>query len=140
MYSANTTHTLITVAPDSRAARGTAPQPKPTIAALTYQLIAENPYRYTADDLLFLVHAQRAGIPESERAEARAAFFSTPKACLRCSDLGKKFGWGIHSDSQGRVALYGVETERYRALASGEELAEDGAPVRVTPAMRSSRG
>jgi hypothetical protein len=59
---------------------------------------------------------------------------------LRASDLGKKYGWGIHSDHEGHVALYGVETAEYRRFVSGEAVAESGTAVDVKKAMRSSRG
>lgn len=54
-------------------------------------------------------------------------------ACLRASDLGKKYGWGIHYNEDGRVAVYGRETDAYQAFADAGEL-------KVLKAMRSSRG
>lgn len=140
MKTTNYTDTFIAVAEDCRAERGTVPPVKgaPSIAALTFALIQPHPYRYTSDDVLFQVHAERAGIPESERAEARSAYFAEGRACLRASPLGKTYGWGIHSDAQGRVALYGVESEDYQRLALGQPLTP-GSTVRVTRAMRSSR-
>lgn len=141
MHTTNYADTLIAPAKDSKAARGVAPRESasPSIARRTYLLIHDNPYRYTSDDVIFTVYADRHGIPESERAAAREAFFSKGQACLRCSELGKKYGWGIHSDSEGRVALVGVETEEFEALASGERQGAGGAPVKVVYAMRSGR-
>ena len=128
--------TFIAVAPDCPVSQGTAPPRHPSrvsVAAEQYRLVSENPYRYTSADVLFEVHADREGIPDEERPAARAAFFATPRACLRASPLGKKYGWGIHCDEQGRVAVFGVESADYRALAEG------GRGVRVLPALRSSR-
>jgi len=102
-------------------------------------MIAQHPYRYTSDDVIFTVWADRKGIPEAEREAARATFFSKGQACLRASDLGKKYGWGIHADGEGRIALYGVETAEYEQFASGEATTADGRPVALTKAMRSSR-
>lgn len=95
-------------------------------------MIAGAPYAHTSDDVIFTVHADRAGIPEDERAAARAEFFSRGQACLRASPLVKTHGWGVHSDGQGRVALVAVESPQYAAMASDTRLAK-------VEGMRSSR-
>ena len=131
----NYVQTLIAVADDSVAECGIVPPEKaenPSIAARTYRMIAGQPYAFSSDDVIFTVWADRKAIPESERPAARVQFFSKGQACLRASDLGKKYGWGIHHDGEGRVALYGVETDAYQRLATGGD-------VVVTKAMRSSR-
>ncbi len=139
-HSTNYHDTFLTIAPDCAATQGTVPPlDKPTVASLTYRMIAENPYRYTSDDILFTVYADRNALPAGERDAARRAFFAKPQACLRASDLGKKYGWGIHADEHGRVALVGCETKAYRELAEGKRRGANGEPVRVKPAMRSSR-
>ena len=135
MHTTNYANTLIIAAEDSAAERGIAPPEKaenPSIASRTWRMIAEHPYRYTSDDVIFTVWADRKGIPDGERETARATFFSKGQACLRASDLGKKYGWGIHHDAEGRVALYGVESKEYAALSGGND-------VTVVKAMRSSR-
>lgn len=139
MHSTNYFDTFITIAADSAAVAGIRPPDKatPTVAALTWQLIGEHPYELTSDDVLFEVHAQRAGIPESDREAARAEFFGTGRACLRASPLTKTYGWGVHCDVEGRVALYGVETGDYADLAAGQ--GSGGEPLRVISAMRSRR-
>ena len=113
---------------------------KPSAAFLTYQRIHDKPYRYTSDEIIFGVYAERNGIPEAGRAAAQAEFFSKGQACLRSSDLCKKYGWGVHSDAAGRVALYGVETREYKELASGKKLGSSGKPMTVKAAMRTKRG
>lgn len=135
MHTTNYRETLIVVADDSKADRGVVPPEKPenpSIAARTWRLIAEHPYAYTSDDVIFTVWADRKEIPEDERAAAREVFFAKGQACLRASDLGKKYGWGIHHDAEGRLALVGMETDAYRELAARED-------VTVVKAMRSSR-
>jgi hypothetical protein len=135
MHTTNYTNTLIAVAEDSTAECGIMPPEKegnPSIASRIWRMISEHPYTYTSDDVIFTVWADRKEIPEGEREAARAEFFSKGQACLRASDLGKKYGWGIHHDARGRVALHGVESDRYRALAE-----DDG--VTVVRAMRTSR-
>lgn len=130
---------FIAVAPDCDAAGGTEPPARatPSVAELTYRMIAGDPYRFTSDDVIFGVWADRGGIPDDERPAAREVFFAKGQPCLRASDLGKRYGWGVHSDAEGRVALFGVESAEYEALASGR--APDGTLVEVTQAMRSRR-
>lgn len=79
------------------------------------------------------------GIPADERAAARAEIYSRGQPCLRSSDLAKRYGWGIHADGTGRIALVGVETAEYAELASGRNAGSGGQPVKVTKAMRNSR-
>jgi len=49
------------VAEDTKADRGTKPptRKKKTIAEMQYELIVKNPYKYTSDDILFQVFANR---------------------------------------------------------------------------------
>ncbi len=138
-HTTNYVNTFIAVAPDCTARKGTVPKEseKPSAALQVFRLISEHPYRFTSDDVLFAVYAARTEILQSQRAGARKAFFSKPQACLRASDLGKRYGWGVHSDSEGQVALYGSETTEYAQLASGKDL--NGKPITVKHAMRSKR-
>lgn len=135
--------TFIAVAPDATATTATVPPTRagadPSIPARTYALIAAEPYGHTSDDVIFTVWADRRGVPEAEREASRADFFSTGRACLRSSDLGKRYGWGVHSDGGGRVALYALDGPEYAAFAAGTSPL-DGRPVAVKAAMRSRRG
>ncbi len=140
MDSVDYTNTFITVAPDSAADAGSTPPPKenPTVAERTHAMIADAPYVHTSGDVIFTVWADRRGIAEAERPAARAEFFSKGQACLRSSDLGKRYGWGVHSDAEGRVAIYGIDSAEYAAFARGTSPI-DGTEVTVRPAMRSKR-
>jgi len=134
--------TFIAVADDCAASAGTPPPfnpENPSVAARTHQMIAEHPYEFTSGDVIFTVWADRHGIPDVERAAARAAFYSKSQACLRSSDLGKRYGWGIHADAHGGVALFGVETPEYAQFVSDHGRHGSGSPVALTRAMRSSR-
>jgi Family of unknown function (DUF6157) len=134
--------TFITVAPDSTAVAGVVPEPRggrPTVASATFEMVADRPYAFRSSDVIFTVWADRRDVPTAERATAWAEFYSKGQACLRGSDLGKRYGWGIHSDTDGRIALYAVGSAEYDAFAAGTSPL-DGAEVTVRPAMRSSRG
>lgn len=111
--------TFIEAADDSPAKSGTVPLArggKRTVALIQYELLTDNPYTYTQEEVLFETHLRHKGLTptESERAELWDDFFAVPKACLRASPLPKGYGWGVHFDKEGKVALYGVETEAYR--------------------------
>ncbi|WP_281279667.1 DUF6157 family protein [Paenibacillus lentus] len=63
------------------------------------------------------------------------ALFSKAHACLRASQFPKKYGFGIHYDAEGRIAIYGMETPEYeRFVQSGDEL------TLLLNRMRSRRG
>ncbi|MGH3429532.1 MAG: DUF6157 family protein, partial [Mycobacteriales bacterium] len=103
------TDTFIAVADDCSVVKGTPPPIKPenpSVAARTYRMIAEHPYQFTSGDVTFTVFADQHGIAVDERVTVRADFYARSRACLRSSDLGKRYGWGIHADSAGRLALY----------------------------------
>jgi uncharacterized protein DUF6157 len=131
--------TVIAVARDSVARHGEIPPlraGKPTVARLQFEMIHEHPYQYTSEDVLFATSAEGRGLDGSlddgRRLAMRLAFFEKPRACLRASPLAKQFGWGLHFDSHGRVAAYGVESEEYRRLLADPTL-------RQLEAMRSRR-
>jgi hypothetical protein len=134
MHSTNYTNTFIEVAEDCKAATGTVPPEKtePTVARMQFELIQTNPYRFTSDEVLFAVYTARNRIPPEELEARRAEFFSKGQACLRASPLAKTYGWGIHHDREGKVALYARGSEEYDRLRADGSLAQ-------LKAMRSSR-
>lgn len=132
-HTTNYVDTFIEVAEDCPADHASEPPvaENPSIAATHYRLIAEQPYARTSDDVIFETYALRNGIPVDDTA-AREAFFSKGQPCLRSSPLGKRYGWGLHHDAEGRVALVPRESEQYALLAADPGLAH-------TRAMRSRR-
>ena len=117
IHTTNYFDTFIEVAEDTKAISGAKPPSKSnkkTIAEIQYDLIAHNPYKYTSDDILFQVFADRNDLTKEEYKQAREQFFSKGQPCLRTSPLTKTYGFGIHSDKNGKIALYGVETDGYQ--------------------------
>ena len=142
MESVDYVDTFIAAADDCPVEQGTVPPPGrggPSVAARTYELIAGAPYRYTSGDVLFAVHADRAGIPDAERPAPRREFFARPQPCLRSSPLGKRYGWGVHADAAGRLALVAAGTAEYADFVEGRRRTASGDPVRVVKAMRNAR-
>jgi hypothetical protein len=130
--------TLIAVADDCPATESVVPVErggKKTVAVLQYEMLADNPYVYTQEDVLFTTWLERQ--PPAERsaeevARLRKEFFSKDQACLRASPLPKTYGFGLLFDEEGKVALAPMESEEYRKALGGEQ-------VRVLKALRSSR-
>jgi len=140
LHTTNVLNTFIRVAEDCPARRGEEPQPrgsKPTVGTLQYAMIAGAPYTYTSDDVVFATSARGRALDskatKKERSLAREAFFAKGQACMRASPLGKRFGWGVHANAEGRIAIYAVDSKRYQALAADPDITQ-------TRAMRSRRG
>ena len=134
IHSTNYYDTFIEAAADTKTSLGRIPpqKEKKTIAEMQYKLIAEHPYKYTSDELLFQVYADRNALPLSEYESARKAFFSKGQACLRASPLTKNYGFGIHNDHAGKIALYAIETAEYARFLNDPKITK-------VKAMRSSR-
>lgn len=135
-HTTNYFNTLIEVAEDAACLVATTPPPKPggkqTVASLQYEMIASAPYTYTSDDVIFSVYATRADLTPEEQPAARKAFFSKGQPCLRASPLTKRYGFGIHCDSEGRLALIDVQSETYQKLLADPS-------VKKVKAMRNTR-
>lgn len=135
LHSTNYYSTLIEVAEDCPVNVAEIPPQKndeKTIALLQYDMIQNYPYTYTSDEVIFAVHAERQGIPKKEHKAEREKFFSKGQPCLRSSPLPKRYGWGVHSNDEGKLALVAVETEAYKKLAADKA-------VKQVKAMRSKR-
>ncbi|MFK0403455.1 DUF6157 family protein [Microbacterium sp. NPDC090225] len=132
-HTTNYVDTFIEVAEDCPTEHAQEPPAteNPTIAALHYRLLAEQPYSRTSDDVVFETYALRAGIAVDDAVE-RALFFSVGRPCLRSSPLGKRYGWGLHHDADGRVALVARESDEYSRRAADPAISH-------TRAMRSRR-
>jgi hypothetical protein len=132
MHTTNYFNTLILASTDCAAKAGTVP-PKPgTIAALQYERVSVAPYKITSDDLLLAVEAHRKGVKAAKLPKFREEFLAVPHAGLRASPLVKTYGWGIHHDAEGKVALVGRQTREYKDLAGNPD-------VKKVPGMRSRR-
>lgn len=124
IHSTNYYNTLILVAEDTKATEAMVPpskEGKPTIANMHFDMLHEHPYQFSSDDLLFTTYAERQGIPEQDLAMARALFFSKGQACMRTSALAKNYGWGIHADETGKMALVAMGSERYEVLQEDKD-------------------
>lgn len=134
-YSTNYENTFIEIAEDCPTKVGEMPPvkgEKKSVANLQFEMLYDNPFKYTSDDVLFSVYVTRKEFPKNEWDEHRAAFFSKGQPCFRASPLTKRYGFGIHSDKNGKIAMCGAETEKYAKLAKDKS-------VEKVKAMRSKR-
>jgi hypothetical protein len=125
MKTTNYFNTFIEVADDCRAEIGEIPKLKKdekTVANLQFEIITENPYKYTSDDVVFAVFSQKSKIPAEDLVVEREEFFSKGQPCLRCSPLTKRYGWGVHSNEEGKVAIYPVNSEDYEKYKNDKRL------------------
>lgn len=135
LHTTNYFDTFIEVAEDTKVETGLNPPAKgdkKSIAQMQYELISANPYKYTSDDILFHVFAERNDLTKAELKDAKEEFFSKGQACLRASPLTKTYGFGVHSDTNGKVAIYGMETSEYEKLVTDKS-------IKKIKAMRSSK-
>lgn len=135
MHSTNYYNTFIAIADDCRAGSGEIPPQKSsekTTANLQYEMIRNNPYQYTSDDVLFSVHAAKNDLTDIELPAERKIFFSKGQPCLRASPLTKRYGWGVHSNAEGKIALYPAGSAEYQKLLNDNSLTH-------TRAIRSKR-
>lgn len=134
-YTTNYENTFIEVAEDCRASEGEMPpvkEDKKTVANYQFDMLYDHPYEYTSDEVFFTVFAERNEIPKNERQEQRENFFSKGQPCFRSSPLTKRYGWGIHSNAEGMVAMYGMESAEYNRFLKDDT-------VKKVKAMASKR-
>jgi len=134
-HTTNYTNTFIEVAEDCPVTIAEIPKPKgneKTAALLQYEMIAKHPYKYTSDDVLFLVYAEKNDLTKAEYKKAREIFFSKGQPCFRASPLTKRYGFGVHANEEGKIALYAQNIEEYKKLIADPN-------IKKLKAMRSSR-
>lgn len=118
-HTTNYFDTFIEIAEDCRISKAEIPPMRgdvKSVANYQFEMINKNPYKFTSDDVLFQVFANRKELLEEELPEARKEFFSKGQACFRASPLTKRYGWGLHSNSEGKIALVAAGTEEYENL------------------------
>lgn len=135
MHSTNYYNTFIEIAEDFPTGEGEMPPlkgEKKSVANLQFEMLYESPYQYNSDEVLFGVFALLKAFTKSEMDEQRALYFSKGQPCFRASPLTKRYGWGLHSNEDGKIALYSAGSKEYEAF-----LADD--KIKKVKAMKSKR-
>jgi hypothetical protein len=135
-HTTNYINTFIEVAEDCPVIAAEIPPNKgeeKTAAVIQFEMIYDNPYQFTSDDVIFQVFAEKNKIKgKSQITAEREKFYSKGQPCLRSSPLTKRYGWGVHSNAEGKIAIYPVESAEYKKFVKDKILVH-------TKAMRSKR-
>ena len=134
MHTTNYLNTFIEIAEDSPTQSAEIPPQKGeklSVANMQFDMIMANPYRYTSDDVLFHVYAAKNNRTDNLEYE-REQFFSKGQPCFRASPLTKRYGWGLHNNEEGKIALYPAESIEYQQFVKDNGL-------KKVKAMRSKR-
>jgi len=135
LHSTNYQNTFIEIAEDCPVNEGQEPPKRGTkksVANYQYEMLKDHPYEYNSDDVFFTVFAIRKGLDEKDWKEERQKFFSKGQPCFRASPLTKRYGWGVHCDENGKVAIYGAETREYKNFVADKS-------IQKVKAMKSKR-
>jgi Family of unknown function (DUF6157) len=134
MHSTNYINTFIEVAEDCPAQLAEVPPQKgdvKSVANLHFEMVEAHPYQFTSDDVIFKTFAVKNKL-DSNLDNERHQFFSKGQACMRCSPLTKRYGWGVHSNEEGKIAIFPRESEEYQRFLKDES-------VKRVKAMRSKK-
>lgn len=135
----NYVDTFIAVADDCKTAKAKVPEARgtaKTVAQIQYEMLIDNPFEFTQEDVLFESWFARQDLSNLSKAAVqrhREAFFAKDQPCLRTSPLTRTYGWGMIFDANGKVALCPVESQEYRRRSTA-------ADVKIVKALRSKRG
>jgi hypothetical protein len=125
IHTTNYINTFIEIADDCPENCGVIPPTKgenKSVANLQFEMVMNNPYKYTSDEVFFEIYAIRNEIPENELNSAKEVYFSKGQPCFRASPLTKRYGWGLHSNNEGKIALFGSETKEYNNFVNDNTL------------------
>lgn len=135
VHTTNYKNTFIQIAEDCSINMAETPPikgDKKSVANMQFEMLDKKPYKFTSDDVIFQVFADRKDLTENEYETERKKFFSKGQPCFRASPLTKRYGFGIHSDDKGKIAIFGVETEEYAKFVANKS-------IKKVKAMRSKR-
>lgn len=135
VHTTNYSNTFIVIADDCPVSNGEVPPLKgdaKTAANIQFEMINRHPYKFTSDDILFQVFADKNDLTKAEYKKAREEFFSKGQPCFRASPLTKRYGWGVHYNEDGKMAIYSAGTAAYKKLMNDKTL-------QVLKAMKSKK-
>lgn len=135
MHTTNYFNTFIEIAEDCPSQIGEVPPlrgEKKSVANLQFEMLYDHPYKYTSDEALFAVFARRKEFRKADWEAQREMFFSKGQPCFRAAPLSKRYGWGVHSNAEGKVAIFAADDPLYQAFVEDES-------IQKVKAMRSKR-
>lgn len=92
---------------------------KPNVARVEYEVLKENPYKFNEKEFHYEVLIVR------QNKSIKYQLWN-----IKRSNLVKKYGWGIHKNKQGKLALVPMESDMYKKLQKS---------IKCTKGFRSSK-
>ncbi len=86
--------------------------PHKTIPRYEYELLIADPYKYTERELFEQVHVVQRNRPH----------LKIDSYNIKRSPLVQSFGWGIHRNPEGKLALVALESNRYKELQGSKSV------------------
>ena len=117
-------NTFILVSQDCPVSEAEIPLPRGNakpMHLIQYELLQQHPYTYDHEELIFEVHLRHKELMHLAKDERKALWdemFSKGHPCMRASALVKRYGFGAHYNEKGKIAIYPVESAKYKALAA----------------------
>ena len=109
---------------------------KKTAHLIQYELLTEHPYTYDHEELIYEVYIRQKDVPaaiqEKDKPKIWAELFSKGHPCMRASALVKRYGFGAHYNEAGKIAIFPMESNDYKAFLKDKQ-------VTLLPGMRSKR-
>jgi hypothetical protein len=100
---------IILVAEDCRVSKSEAPplgDRKKTIARIGYEVLIENPYFFSEQEFFKEIHFE-----QRKRYDLKIESYN-----IKRSELVKSYGWGVHRNKEGKLALVPMESTEYKKL------------------------
>ncbi|HEY9745897.1 MAG TPA: DUF6157 family protein [Oculatellaceae cyanobacterium] len=118
-------NTFILVSDDCPVSTGIIPArkgDKKTIAMIQYELLTQKPYQYNHLELAFESFKIRQMTQDAQfdpdDKDVETQFFKKNHPCMRTSPLAKQYGWGVHHDENGKIAIYAKGSKEYARFSN----------------------
>jgi len=105
-HNENGMEELIKISEDSPTEKSLKPEKEGTVEYIKFEVLIDNPYKYTAKEFFEEVHFNRRG-----KKHLKIETYS-----LKRLGLAKRYGWGIHINSAKKIAIIPCESKRYATL------------------------
>jgi hypothetical protein len=86
-----------------------------SIARIGYEILIEEPYKYTESEFFHELHFVRRNRPD----------LINKTYNIKLSLLVTMYGWGVHSNKQGKLALIPMESDEYKLLKTMHQFANE---------------
>ena len=116
-YYENAEEELIQISEDSPTTFSLKPEREGTVEYIKYEVLIDNPYKYTAKEFFEEVHFNRRG-----KKHLKIETYS-----LKRLGLAKRYGWGIHINKEQKIAMIPCESEKYRSLLNDPNVKKSNA-------------